>query len=173
MSKGNGDGEIKNVGEVSPRPRSMVDGLPLIALDGINDCQGDECPVLDQCSYKKYGKCGLRRRYIEHVIKSYITSIDRLDSLDLQRIGSLLVPLWDQLCRLKMEEVAILKVFDGKGINPVLKNIREVIKTIIHVEKTCKLDRKGEKVDPMDLSQFGDPDYYESLEKREMAEDEI
>jgi hypothetical protein len=72
-----------------------------------------------------------------------------------------------------MEEVAILKVFDGKGINPVLKNIREVIKAIIHVEKTCKLDRKGERVNPEDMTQFGDPNYWDESGSEEMAPDEI
>ena len=151
-------------------------GIELITLDAISECTGTNCKAFRMCTYKKDGSCRLRRTFLMKVINNYLESNIEWD---FQKIGTMLVPLWDQLCRLKIEEISIKSPFQGEKIHPVFGAIRETIRLITKLEANCKLKkvRRDEDLheDERDTALFGNPDYYDSLteDDDEMPWDEI
>ena len=163
------------VGQMQPQ-KGTVEGVKFVALDAIPDCDPEQCCALPWCHYRKKGTCSFRKIYLMNVINSYIDALESPTRLMLLRIGSLLVPLWDQLCRLKMEELAVSKVMTSSGIHSTHKAIRETVRTILKLEAELKLVRvKGkteEDQNDRDPLLYGDADYYDSL-TQEMDPDDI
>jgi len=151
----------------------------------------ESCSIWDQCSRKglynqKIGSpCGLESVYLRTVYGSLISEdpekgiADKLDDIELYRVGYHLMPLYRQLILLKKEEFAIKNItsVDKAGklqVNPVLKEIRDVITKISKEISDLGLHKKwkekfgtvggpgfGPSVD--DLMEHGDPGYYDRM----------
>jgi hypothetical protein len=152
--------------------------IDLITLDAIPDCTGTNCKAFRMCTYKKDGPCRMRRTFLLNVINNYLRNCSTATEWDFQRIGTMLVPLWDQLCMLKIEELSIQSPMRGEKIHPVYGAIRETIKIITRLESEFRLratrdDDESPPEEEKDTSLFGDPDYYDSLTEEEMPLDEI
>lgn len=158
---------IKNnfigIGKIS---KGVVAGQKVVALDFIGECPGRECKLFRDCNYLKVGPCRLRKLFLYHIINSYVTQITDLKPIQLTKIGALLLPLWDQLVRFKMEEATLSEITTKGGlINPIYSAIRETIKTILRVEAEC-VHTKGAIEIPSgveELNQYGDPNFYSEL----------
>ena len=88
-----------------------------------------------------------------------------LTDWDLKRIGTMLVPLWDQSCRLKIEEFALDSPMQGDKLHPVFEAIRSTIKMISKIESDRKIKaprprRSGDEPEEeeRDDTLFGNPD---------------
>ena len=111
-----------------------------------------------------------------NVMNGYIGDIEEPAESDMQRIGYLLIPLWDQLCRLRLEELKVRSVMQGPRIHPVLGAIKEIIRQIVRTEIWLKVGiNKNTNMNPLDLLKHGNPDYYDQLTQdfNEMEDDEI
>ena len=158
---------IKNnfigIGKIS---KGAVAGHKVVALDFIGECPGRECKLFNDCNYLKVGPCRLRKLFLYHIINTYVTQITDLKPVQLTKIGALLLPLWDQLVRFKMEEATLSEITTKGGlINPIYSAIRETIKTILKVEGECVKVKGGIEIpNGLDeLNQYGDPNFYEEL----------
>lgn len=157
---------VKNFIGIGKISKGVVAGHKVVALDFIGECPGRECKLFNDCSYAKVGPCRLRKLFLYHIVNSYVTQITDLKPIQLTKIGSLLLPLWDQLVRFKMEEATLAEITTKGGlINPIYSAIRETIKTILKVEAEC-VNQKGAIEIPSgveELNQYGDPNFYAEL----------
>jgi len=166
------------VGQLVPA-KGLVDGLKVTSLDAIQECPKEECVAFHACNYIKQGPCKVRKYFILAVHSAYLNTLKEPNEVDLMRIGSLLVPLWDQLCRFKIEEMSITATMMMKGyrIHPIFKAVRETIKAIVQMEYQIGIERKciggnvSGKFPNFDDFMHGDPDYYESLLKSDKEEE--
>lgn len=155
----------------------LANGKIFFAWDAIQDCNVDLCSASDKCGYiKTGGKCAVQVTYLKTFFESVVNTYDHMTETELFKVGMHLVPLYSQLCRLKIEEMGTEQVayFNDKGnrvINPIFKEIRETLK-VIHLMwrdlQFCpalpadpKLGREDEKPKEM----YGDPGHIASLEK--------
>jgi hypothetical protein len=181
MTKGRNKLRLKDVGGFKVR-KGEFRAIDLIALDATPHCTGTNCKAFRMCTYKKDGPCRMRRKFLLNVINNYLRNCSRATEWDFQRIGTMLVPLWDQLCMLKIEELSIVSPMRGEKIHPVYGAIRETIRTITKLEPEFKLKalRRGNEggalpEEAKDTSVFGNPDFYDTLtqDEEEMPLDEI
>jgi hypothetical protein len=138
---------LNRIGNTSDLEKGSVDGKMLFAWDSIQNCTGKKCIIVDRCEHLKKGKCALQLSYIMALSKSIFSKYRFMDEVSLFKVGMHLVPLYSQLCRLKMLELSIenLEVVDSKGrisIHPVHKQIRETIMVIIATWRDLDINYK-------------------------------
>ena len=79
----------------------------------------------------------------------------------MQRIGILLIPLYDQLCIFRMEQIVaetFLTTQLGVRIHPVFKAFRDTQRDIMVLEKELGLERKiNDKVEMPDDTELLNP----------------
>ena len=167
--------------------KGNINGIDLVLLDAIPQCTGVDCPAFTVCSYKKDGPCKMRRTFLANVINNYLKNCHKATEWDFYRIGTMLVPLWDQLCRLKIEEFSIDSPMQGKKLHPVYAAVRDTIRVIMRLEVAFRLRTPPqsqaddhipiEVKEERDFSLYGNPEFYDSLtgieEEEEMPLDEI
>ncbi len=112
----------------------------MMSWETVKPCRGERCPAYDLCEYwvkNRPGlKCKVEKTYLRAVTSSiYRNYISVLDEPILLRIGLHLMPIYQNLCRLKIAEVGITDILDedskGKSfINPLYKEMREHIKLL-------------------------------------------
>ena len=168
----------------------MVDGRPILRWDPASQCSTD-CPVYDDCPYQKKGRCKLEQTYMNNIFLNLINPDpkrgigDRLNDIELQRVGIHLIPLYHQLIRMKKEAYAVENIshVNKQGsikIHPVFGEIREIIRCIAKEISDLKINDKWEKkygpagvmdlgtgVGIEELMEKGDPNFYSSLSAEE------
>lgn len=162
----------QRLGDLSIHKGSTPDGVPVIMWDCIQDCEGDTCRVYDICPYEKYGKCRIRKEYLDYVYRHFIGSVHATDSMALFKIGMIIVPLFSQLISLKIASHNTFPTFyDSKGmirVNPLYREIRETLRAVSGSISDImnSLDvKKGDGGVGDDL--LGNSDYYDNLFKGE------
>jgi hypothetical protein len=125
--------ELK-VGRFGVGKTKLDAGKIMYTWDAVRDCDGDSCPAYIRCPHPKESYCKMQVLYLESVL-SLILSNYVCSEPELYRIGMHLIPLYKILCRLKIEELGITTLIyeTDKGnfsSNPILKEIRETIKSI-------------------------------------------
>ena len=161
-------------------------GRPVLRWDPATQCS-ERCPIACDCTYKKQGKCSIEVLYMNTVFNNLVHPdlkkgiADRLNDIELQRVGLHLVPLYHQLIKMKKEAYAVktLSHVNKQGsikIHPVFGEIREIIRCIAKEVKDLGINQKWEekfgKAGVMDLGSGvgieelmsqGDPGFYESI----------
>lgn len=130
----------------------------LIAWDFASDCTGDKCPVFNRCMYlngwEGKDRCRMQQQYFLHIIRAFASAAgkndERVGQEDVIRFGYSLLPLYGQLFRFKLFELgnSELLTLNARGevrINPIYKEIREIIKTIHGVWRDICQSIKPEK----------------------------
>jgi len=117
--------------------------IRLEMLDAIPECRKDKCLLAPQCPYPKKGRCKVRLHYVVGKEKFFHDNAAKLDELTMCRIGQLLLPLYDQLCRFQMEQLVIETVDTHYNrVHPIFATVRATIKDIFTVEKNLQLEKK-------------------------------
>ena len=172
--------QLRNIGDTNI-DKGTIGGRSIIAWDTIANCKLKECLVYDRCSYLKRGKCGVQVAYVTTLTSTIMNRYKYLDELSLFKIGTHIIPLYSQLCKMKILEMALedVDIIDDKGrvlIHPVYKAIRETLTTITIMWRDLDMTIRGNDFDvPIDtvVSKSGDSAYYDSLsnsvEKRELT----
>jgi hypothetical protein len=156
---------MKNIGDFS-LIKGEMDGIPLVLWDAVQECT-EECVIWDKCPYSRKDKCELRKRYLKSVIGSLEKGISNKDEITVMKIGLMLVPLFNQLVTFKLRAYSL-----GNGqdmfvsskkiqINPVFKEIRDIIKDINSLLKDLCVDKDVESRSLLN----GDSDYYDTMVK--------
>ncbi|OIN96811.1 hypothetical protein AUJ66_05210 [Candidatus Desantisbacteria bacterium CG1_02_38_46] len=108
----------------------------IISWEVAKPCRGERCPASDLCDYERGSRCRVENTYLRSVAAViYRNFITVLDEPTLMRIGLHLMPIYQNLCRLKIVEIGVVDAVmtDDKGkpfINPVYKEMREHIKLL-------------------------------------------
>lgn len=151
------------------------EGQQLVAWDCVPDCDIDACPLGNTCTYQhKSNKCALQTEYLQSFIDMTLRTYRSISEDDMFKIGMHIIPLYSNLCRMKIVEKGLREVtyIDAKGnpkVHPVFKEIREIIKVITSLWK----DMGFLKIPNPNLPNptafvggregFGDPNHYASL----------
>jgi len=113
--------------------------MALIIWESIDKCDTERCPVAQGCEYIGFcqdGKCAIQSKYLESVMSIIFRAIEKkADEMTLMEVGFLLIPLFNQLVKLKIQEVGLqgkIVEYTKKGpvIHPLLREIRTCISTI-------------------------------------------
>lgn len=160
--------------------RGVDDGVYLIAWDFVGKCKYEECSLFKQCHYVKLEQmnrekqhhdrftdnCLMQYRYLKSVLFGFIERMrkeKKVEQEDVLKFGYHMLPLYTQLFKFKQFEHSgeSVLVFTSRGdakINPIYKEIREVIKTITTVWKDI-----GGKESSKKLQEIGDAAYIDAM----------
>lgn len=170
-------------GEMPTRTRERVAGIgiqkgklnnqevKLVSWDAVPACDPEACPIVDNCSYQKQGRCTLRLKYQQHVVDAVLSGMKDVTEEQMLIIGMHLIPLYTQLIQVKMHLLNSPTMVVGRGgclaANPLLKEQRAIIKDISACLRELKeLGQTGTPRAPKDLgngNERGNPDYYTQL----------
>ena len=163
-----------------------VDGKALLRWDPATTCN-ETCVVYDECPYEKKGRCSLEMTYMNTIYRNLVNPdpakgiAEYLSDFELQRVGLHLMPLYQQLVKMKKVAHAVenMIVSDKKGslkIHPIFSEIRAVIRDIAKEMKEIGIEAKWKKkfgtvkgvgagpgID--ELMEKGDPKYYDEISK--------
>lgn len=150
----------------------------LVAWDFVEECEGEDCPIYDICTYKDSfymkkgvnggsGKCLMQQRYLKnvlHAIMEKITNKGEMNQENVIKLGYHLLPLYNQLFKFKVVEYTVDKMVyvSDKGnpqIHPVYKEIREIIKTLSGMWK----DIGGDPKKKPDMKNVGDSSFIDAM----------
>ena len=147
-----------------------VSGHRLPAWTDIKMCN-EMCPIFEQCKAQKVGElCEVQKNYLGTVLKGAVKKLPKpVDEALLQRIGLILIPLYNDLFLFQLEKSSLMKVMLGSGSNmklhPIFRVVRETITTIdkqweiIGLSKLAIKQMKDINGDPLN----GDKNYYDTL----------
>ncbi len=98
------------------------------------NCDPDMCPISDTCPVgpTPYQPCEIKKSfdgYLNNTLASTFAQLERHPEVSL-RLNLLLKPLFEQLLRLRMEEISNPRIMSGRFINPVIKEIRQTVLAI-------------------------------------------
>lgn len=154
--------------------------VPFVIWESVDKCDPETCPVGKGCEHMGFcenEKCAVQAKYLGSVMEVVFKAIDkRADEMALMEVGFLLIPLFNQLVKLKIQEVGLqgrIVEYTKKGpmINPILKEMRSCIMTIKATMQDLihKKDLKDDAVKiPGNITAVGNtqegmPDYYAAL----------
>jgi len=163
----------------------VIDGRQVMRWGPASKCD-ENCPLFKLCSYSKKGSCSIEKHYMNAIFDMLITSdskrgiFDKLDDIELWRVGFHLIPLYHQLIRMKKVAYAVEQIAktDKKGvlkIHPVFSEIRAIIKDVAKEIRDLRLNEKwaekfgGEGGGPRpgpsmeEMMENGDPNYYDEM----------
>lgn len=148
-----------------------------IMWDACRDCDPENCPIRENCPYENQSeKCHIMRLYLNEMFSSALKVTGKhLNNKEMVRIGMHLIPLYSQLCWLKLHYKALdnplYATNTGIKVHPVLKEMREVIKSIDSVWSSVGV--KSSVTDSYGNEQSiegwlnGDDSYYEDMVNEE------
>jgi hypothetical protein len=162
--------------------KSNKDGMVNYAWDVVQKCQGVDCPAATQCPHVKdlltEDDCKIMKNYMRSVSKvMYEAQSDNISSAQRYQIGMHIIPLYKTLCKMKIAELGIGNVTERtpRGtyqVNPIYKEMREIIKVIDQVWKSIGVRQGGGlgdmKPDFAPKGQTGG-NYYDAMEKEAFA----
>ena len=148
----------------------------------IQECEYEQCISATVCPYYypqdvlKSRGCLVMKNYLKEVERLvYDNFIDDLDEYDLFRVGMHLIPLYKQLCRLKIVEMSmtmssiIEETRSGTSkANGILKEIRECIRTIDVTWRELGVTKARREKDPEMIKPARG--YYEAMESEALRE---
>ncbi len=153
------------------------EGMNLISWDAIQSCNPAACPIGETCEVVAIlanRPCAVQVQYLQSFVETVFQTYRGLDESDAYKVGMHLVPMYSQLCRLKILEKSLANVayHDRHGnpsIHPVYREIRDCLKTISVLWKDI-----GVKGAPGDFNSgpaapgqanngYGDPTHYTTI----------
>lgn len=128
-------------------------------------CSPQACPIGQNCPIGPMPnlKCKLKEKYTKDVSSSIKNMFPMLtkDPVIMMKVEFLLIPLFDQLLKLKMAEYAHFNVIAQGKINPILAEMRKTIRAI-EVMVDSIVEKQDKAVTDMDTINKGDS-YYDML----------
>jgi hypothetical protein len=163
------------------------DRLPFLIWESVDLCDKEHCAAGKTCKAyvqagKYDGKCPIQHKYVRSVADVVFSSISaKASALTLLEIGMHIIPLYNQLAKLKIIEASLggqLMVMTPKGpiLHPVAREIRACIMTINAITKEV-VTRRDLNTMARDLrhitdtqgdEQEGSNSYYAELKKHSM-----
>lgn len=121
-----------------------IDGKNIRVLSILKDCDKEECPIFKSCKYTKRGKCKVQfefvnRLYLDWVDPNYGIG-DRINQVQLDQIGTTILPLLLDLISFRMEIFTLKKTTyqTDKGVWMAYPQYKESRETIALITKILK-----------------------------------
>lgn len=152
--------------------------------DVIPPCNPIDCPAIDSCKFEDRkengGKCQVQLQYLKHVFRIMSLKIEQFErdtrkqEIMAHRLGFMLMPLYSQLVKFKIEELGLRRVtyVTSKGeikVHPIYKEIRAIMGAIDGVWKSHAAAMgvlwagSPSEDTAFDSTQHGDPSYYHRI----------
>lgn len=147
--------------------------IPTIIWDAVPNCSV-HCQAYNICSVKDkdpHMPCQPQLDYIDKIYQAITRAYGkRLSDGTLIRIGMHLIPLYRLLIRLKIYELGLDKVDvetakGGTTINPVFRELRELIIRIDRIWKDIGIGEIGEGLDPGGFTEGMEEDGWTPMER--------
>lgn len=151
----------------------------LIAWDSVQPCNVNICPISSTCVYADpeqthTRKCTVQVEYLQSFVDMIFNKYRYMGEDDMFKIGMHVIPLYSQLCRLKIAERGVLTALQedrnsGRtSIHPIFREIRETIRAISAQWKELGfiIPPQGALSNPtstLDRAGFGDPHHYAAI----------
>ncbi len=163
----------------------------LVAWDFAYDCTYEDCVLFDKCEYVKKKvmqrenrnpkyipfskKCLMQQRYLRNIIYSFVEKMQYAKKLEQEcviKLGFHLIPLYAHLFKFKVleqtnSEILMTTARGDQKINPIYKEIREIIKTITSVWKDIGSSARMQ----MDTKNVGDSAFIDAMYSSELLEE--
>lgn len=126
-----------------------VKGKQLRFLAHVSECNKEECPIGDQCPFEPRGRCKVIYDYLSSLYRDWVDPRlgigDLLNQIQLDRIGSHLMPLYHQLARFSLDAANLSRTtyVNKQGTElayPHFNEIRMVLQQIRAEMKDLKLE---------------------------------
>jgi len=135
------------------------------------ECDPEQCPIAEECPNGPMpgAPCHIKEQFLFQLDRTVSDTFKKLDDAPETRLrlDLLLRPLFEQLLLLKMGETQHRKLFHGKGINPIFREMRQCISAINNVLTETMRAYKEETADkPLKSAMselLGGNGYYEML----------
>jgi len=128
---------------------NSMEQMILYSWDYIPECDKSTCSISSKCVVyvaKMDNKCGIMKQYIQSIRKIILEEhSQKVSQTQMYRLGMDLIPLYRNLAKMKIEEMAIVSCVETdkagvKRMHPIYKEIRETIRLIENTWKTVGLD---------------------------------
>ena len=149
--------------------------------DAVQTCRLHTCPAASRCHYlpelREGDECKIMKKYLRSVSLVMYEAQGDMTSAQRFQVGMHIIPLYKTLCKMKIEEVGIVDAVSmtSRGtmqVNPIYKEMREIIKVIDSVWKSIGVKADAPKMagfDKMD-SDGAKYNYYDKMEKDAFAQ---
>ena len=162
--------DLYNKSEVS-LGTTCVSGHRLPTWADVKTCD-EECPIFNMCKAQNIGEpCVVQKTYLGTIVKSAVKTLRKPVSDEiLQRIGLIMLPLYNDLFLFQILKSSLLSVMIGSGVNikphPVFKLIKDQIALIDKQWLLVSSSKSSfKKVNVVDDFLEGDTDYYDKISK--------
>jgi len=146
------------IGELNLSKGSLNSDIQINIWDKVKVCTGIHCKFALLCPYKcseqepkGEAACLIERKYLTANLEPFMQLLERAnDQFLMQWVGMHLIPLYYDLCQLKMEKLLIgdeIIYDDSKGqkrIHPIFEEIRKVHREIFAIWRTTGLKKIAE-----------------------------
>lgn len=128
-----------------------VNGNQLRFLAFVKECDRENCPLSEVCPFEESGRCTVIQRFLSSFYSDWVDPKngigDRLNQIELDRIGMLIMPLCHQLIKVEMEiynlaEMSYKNEKGGWAEYPQYSAQRAIISKISAELKTLDLVKK-------------------------------
>ena len=140
---------------------SDINDITFYSWDAIQECRDEDCPAHHMCPYEKKGKCMTTVKFLKACASSLVFKNPDIDQDTVFRVGVELMPLYAQMIRFFIEEIAIKDASHtnrGKiAIHPIFKEIRECIKLVGITRQKIGIGSGIETPDPSSMFQGYEP----------------
>lgn len=148
------------VGELTLH-KGFINDIQINLWDKVRQCTGSNCPYASMCPYErstfdpadlkaKSTVCLIEQKYLTINLAPFMTLLERVnDPFIMQWVGMHLIPLYYDLCQLKMEKLLIQEIeYEDAGgrkrIHPIFEEIRRTHSEIFRIWRTTGLQRIAE-----------------------------
>lgn len=138
-------------------PKGHIGTMQVKLWDKVRECRGTKCPLLSSCPYFRLrsleklkrmeeeglplGQCRVEQKYLYHIEQPLLKLAQMAkDEFVMQLIGMHLVPLYHDLCLLKMKKAELKEIeySDSKGTKRIHPVFDQIEKTHAAILKTWK-----------------------------------
>ena len=136
-----------------------IHGKKLRFLAHVERCTQEDCPLYDGCPYTPQGRCTVLFQFLKSLYTDWVDPKhglgDVLTQIQLDRIGTHLMPLYHQLARFSLETSVLSKTtYETKTGDvrsyPQFREIRDVIREIRAELKDLQLEKLWQSKFPND-----------------------
>ena len=165
----------QKLGSMNIMKGSDSKGEVTYSWDVVQKCRFEQCPAATHCHYiselTEGDDCRIMKKYMRAASLVLYAAQSEMTSIQRYQVGMHIIPLYKTLCKMKIEEVGIVDAvtLTSRGtmqVNPIYKEMREIIKVIDQVWKSIGL--RGGAVEAPKFGE-GQTNYYDAMEAEAFA----
>jgi len=141
----------KDLNTLKLKKGNLTEELGMVVWDYVKPCTKEECIIANHCPYwqnnDRIFTCKVEATYLKSAMEPFQAMLEKSpDPFVMRWVGMHLIPLYHQLCKMEMYEIAVSdqsRVYADKAgklsIHPVYREIREINREIFGLWKNANL----------------------------------